>query len=52
MLEFYCIIEQEAGCDFPIVRCPLVLRKWVMPYEHNGSAYSIASSFRGSVLHR
>lgn len=21
------VIEQKAGCDFPIVRCPLVLQK-------------------------
>ena len=25
------VIEQKVGCDFPIVRCPLVLQRRVMP---------------------
>ena len=26
MLYCYCVIEKKAGCDFPIIRCPLVYK--------------------------
>ena len=26
-----CIIEQKAGCDFPIIRCPLVHKGELCP---------------------
>lgn len=45
-------IELEVGCDFPIIRCPLVLRRRVMPYEHNGSFDFVVGHFCGSVILR
>ena len=26
MLYCYCVIETKVGCDFPIIRCPLVYK--------------------------
>ena len=46
------VIEQKVGCDFPIVRCPLVLRKRDDANGHNGSTYTFISCFCGSILHR
>ena len=37
------VIEQKVGCDFPIVRCPLVLRKRDDANGHNGSTYTFIS---------
>ena len=52
MIKLYCVIERSSGVNFTIIRCPLVLRRRVMPYEHNWSTYFVASNFCGSVLHR
>ena len=48
----YVSIKRKAGCDFPIIRCPLVLRRRVMPYGHNGSLDFVVGHFCGAVFIR
>ena len=50
MVYFIYIIEKNVDASFR--RCPLVLRKRVMPYECNGSFDIITCSICGTVLHR
>ena len=47
----YYIIEQKDGCDFPMLRCPLV-HKEGDAHEHNGSVNFIISNFCGTVIFR
>lgn len=43
--------RKEGGCDFQVVRCPLVLKEGDA-HGYIRSAYFIISNFCGSVIHR
>jgi len=47
----YLCNRTESGCDFPIVRCPLVLHKEGDAHEYDGSTYSVVSCLCSFIIH-
>jgi hypothetical protein len=47
----YLCNRTESGCDFPIVRCPLVLQRGGDAHEYDESTYSVVSCLCSFIIH-